>query len=461
MCGLVGVGDFSKRGMAGTESNLFLDLIIAGCVRGKHGTGIVKIDTKGNSDWRKMEGNPFELFNAEGIAAWYDDMKKDYRFYFGHNRHATTGTRSKDHAHPFTQGHITLAHNGTLFQTTNTPNFKDFAVDSEAMAFSISKIGIQETINKTYGAYCIVYWDDKEKTLNLLRNKERPLYIGVDAGWNRMAFASEFGMLAWCAHRNQIKLDVEVLEEDTLYTYSLKSETPKKIPMKKIWVSYGGYDSSGLPFTDGRNSKFYEEHEYLKLGTVWQYLKKGSKHHKQALAQEAREREERIKANLPAVVKQTELKLVANKDELKAPFPKSGKGTDVLQNIDNLFGYHVGDRIGFIIVDYDKIPGDKYLLTGKVVEFKGLDIFMHISAKGPTLDTLLETFKVRGTIRHMRFNLDNTKNDSAHHQMWLSDPEPVFSLMKEEEASLVIDGATGGVIDPFQDPFESDDAKMM
>src|SRR5665647_2146879 len=100
MCGIVGVGDFSKKGIGATESNLFLDLIIADCVRGKHGTGIAKVNLAGACDWRKMEGNPFELFNAEGVGKWYDDISKDHRFYFGHNRHATTGARTTEHSHP-------------------------------------------------------------------------------------------------------------------------------------------------------------------------------------------------------------------------------------------------------------------------------------------------------------------------------------------------------------------------
>ena len=455
--------------MGVTESNLFLDLIIADCLRGKHGTGIVKIDTKGNSDWRKMEGNPFELFGAEGVAKWYDEQTKDYRFYVGHNRHATTGHRGTDHAHPFTQGHITMIHNGTLFATTSTPKFKDFEVDSEAMCYSISQIGIQETINKTYGAYCIVYWNDQEKTLNLLRNHERPLYIAADTAFDRIAFASEVGMLFWCLNRNQVKMTIAELEENVLYTYDLKSSIPKKTPMGKKFASYFPYQKVGQDTAwDKKNDGFYESHEYLKIGVVWQYLKKGSKEHAKAKAQAANEAKD--KKDLPAIVetkgkKQTELKLVASKEASKSspPFLTRAKDKGTLRAIDNLFGYHVGDRISFIIRDYQTIPGDKYLLEGFIREFKGLDVFMHISSKGPTLDTLLETFKVRGTIRHMRFNLDNTKNDEQHHQMWLSDPEPVFEGLSDEEASVIIDNKTGALtsIDPFEDPFEGSDAAIL
>jgi hypothetical protein len=437
-------------------------------LRGKHGTGIIKIDDKGACDWRKLEGNPFELFNSEGTAKWYDNIQKDFRFYVGHNRHATAGSRETKNAHPFTQEHITMVHNGTL---TNTPDMKEFDVDSDAMCASIAKIGVQETINKTYGAYCIVYWDDKEKTLNLLRNHERPMFVGIDPVLERVAFASELGMLWWCLGRNQIKMEVKELEENMLYTFNLKSCVPKKTPMKKVF-SYGNYNFPGSVEYEsfpGGDGKFYEENEYLKLGCVWQYLKKGSKEHARALAQLAAEQkaekekkrlamEEAKGKSLPAIVekskktKQTQLKLMGKKEN-----SKSG----VLRAIDNLFGYHVGDRINFVIRDYQEIPGDKYILEGFMKEFKGLDIFMYISSKGPTLDAILETFKVRGTIRHMKFNLENTRNDKSHHQMWVSDPEVVYEALQEEEASIVIDGKSGLPIDQFEDPFEGSDAAFL
>jgi hypothetical protein len=117
----------------------------------------------------------------------------------GHVRSATIGN-AKDGtlAHPFKFDNIIGAHNGTLAGDWRKPlqdqTKEVFGSDSQAIFYNFAYWGVEETIKNICGAWCLVWWDDDEQTLNMLRNDERPMWTARSKDGN-LYWASEHWMI--------------------------------------------------------------------------------------------------------------------------------------------------------------------------------------------------------------------------------------------------------------------------
>jgi hypothetical protein len=103
-------------------------------------------------------------------------------------------------------------------------------------------------LEKVYGAYACIWFDQKLEKLYLLRNKERTLTIAkTSIGY---VFASEFAMIAAACIRHGLKIDSsESVEEHVLYSIDLSKYdgalTKESVPVKK---------SSPAPLVNGTKS---------------------------------------------------------------------------------------------------------------------------------------------------------------------------------------------------------------
>jgi predicted glutamine amidotransferase len=263
MCGLVGVfGDFSI-----SNDKIFEELLYIDTLRGDDSTGVAFISKKGNPEIAKELGPPIWL-------QWTDHyihcIKRPNLALIGHNRAATRGAVDKNNAHPFTHGHITGAHNGTLLSTTDLIDADKFGTDSEAIVYTMSQIGIEETWKRINGAAAMSVWNKKDMTLHLMTNGERPLCFAYDEKKESLFWASERWMLKGILEKNRVKFNNTFsINPNYMFTFSYdgkvvsaESSELEARPKSQTWHqgrAYGGNYQRGWDDVFGAN--YYDEED--------------------------------------------------------------------------------------------------------------------------------------------------------------------------------------------------------
>ena len=264
MCGLVGIAGK----LVFQDEFTMKRMLLADYFRGPDSTGMAAIRTDGSAIISKVASNPIDLF---GMASFTKALNGNAsRAFIGHNRLATKGGISTVNAHPYHIEHIVGAHNGTLdkesIKALEDKLGESYAVDSMLLFACIAKFGIKKTIELCYegksqqeGAWALVWFDQKEGTLNFLRNKWRPLYYAYEAppekketdkedpiGFQRMFWASEWWMMREAIVSSEKGYTVYTkpgtttgffpFEVDVHYKFDLAAvvEGTKKLPKPKL-----------------------------------------------------------------------------------------------------------------------------------------------------------------------------------------------------------------------------------
>lgn len=226
MCGLVCVVSKLKGGLYNSDVKIFTELLYADQLRGRDGTGII-YNRKDTIKTLKA-ATPSSVFVEHDLYnKAVNEALTSGNFMVGHNRAATKGKLNHQNTHPFRENHISLVHNGTL------PYHKDLAdveSDSMAIAMSFAKIGAKETLKKLSGAFALIWTDSKQKTLNFVRNSQRPLYLISTK--DLFVFVSEKELGHWiCNRNNQPVLSTMEVPVGTLFQFEFgvwdKYETQK------------------------------------------------------------------------------------------------------------------------------------------------------------------------------------------------------------------------------------------
>lgn len=202
---------------------IFKQMLYADALRGWDSTGIACI--KGNNDVKVIKdacsAGPFLFRNQDHTWAFQN------RAFIGHNRWATKGATTAENAHPFTEGHITLAHNGTLRYHRH---LKNVDVDSHAICHSMAEVGHTITLSKLDGAFALIWYNDQTKEIYATRNNERPLAI-VETD-QLYIIVSEKELAHWICARNNVKVTrTTICDPFALYTF--KESKANKIYMDK------------------------------------------------------------------------------------------------------------------------------------------------------------------------------------------------------------------------------------
>jgi hypothetical protein len=286
MCGLVGVLSFANQGLVQSDVKVFTQLWKASSLRGEDGAGVFWVadldtakglankDTGIYTSWLKIRGTPFDLQETEEYkkAEWEFSCS---RFLIGHNRAATTGNISTDHAHPFSHDQITMVHNGTLNSIDGFKAFKKHDTDSIALCHALSEKSPEEVLRGLNGGTATIWYNSSTKTIHIYRNGGRPLYFHRQ--WNRWYIASEWNMLRWILARNdwtvgtqftQKPHEIQPFKENVMYTFTHKDEEPtetevkreffptnKEPPIIHLPVRYRGGNATILPPVVGKINK--------------------------------------------------------------------------------------------------------------------------------------------------------------------------------------------------------------
>lgn len=187
MCGIVGVA-----GKVDTKlMSAFKDMLVVNQLRGTDATGVVRVNGSGGYKWKKSVGTPNFLMETKFFDREIDTAGA--KALIGHCRAKTIGDNTVSNAHPFEFSDIIGVHNGTLRGHYTMERAKDFDVDSEWLYWHINEYGLEETISQldNEGAWALVYWNNKDKTLNFLRNDKRPLWFAHTKDQKAMLWASE------------------------------------------------------------------------------------------------------------------------------------------------------------------------------------------------------------------------------------------------------------------------------
>lgn len=238
MCGIVGMISKNPSGFYMKDAALLDQMLYADALRGDDSTGLFGVTTEGNVHLLK-EASCSTIFMADKK---YDEFQRtmisNMKFVVGHNRSSTKGSITDKNAHPFNEGDITLVHNGTLW---THKHLKDVDVDSHAICHIINERGAQQALNDILGAYALVWYDNKDQSLYLARNKERPLHILET--YTIYYIASEINMLYWLLSRNGISIgekDAKHIPIEIDNLYQIKLGNPKelvKIPLEQLPVT--------------------------------------------------------------------------------------------------------------------------------------------------------------------------------------------------------------------------------
>ena len=208
MCGIVGVaGNTFQRDM-----KIFRDMLIFDQVRGFDSTGVCAVAHNKNTPVveKDLDG-PDNLWNF-GDSLIFDTRgvaRVSNKLMIGHNRAATVGKVIRENAHPFTFGPITGVHNGSLDYWVDLERDEDgseFDVDSKALLKTVAVHGIDHAWKSFYGAASLVWWDERDSSLNFVRNNERPMCFGWNEAGNILLFASEHWMIQTAAERHNLRL---------------------------------------------------------------------------------------------------------------------------------------------------------------------------------------------------------------------------------------------------------------
>lgn len=226
MCGIVGVaGKINSQ-----EREIFKDLLMICQLRGKDATGAICVNEQNEVSIAKAVGTPDNLLDTSSYNRNID--KYTSKVLVGHCRAKTLGSNTKNNAHPFQHGSITGVHNGTLRGNwRGLGDARGFEVDSDFLYHIINENGVEDTIPRLQGAYCLVWWDAETARLNFLRNDERPLWMCWSEDKQTMFWASEAWMLSAVSRRIKIAkfedgASFRSLAEDELWSF----EVDKKLP---------------------------------------------------------------------------------------------------------------------------------------------------------------------------------------------------------------------------------------
>lgn len=224
MCGLAGA---MSNSLTTNEVGIFKDLLNVASLRGSQGAGVAVVQTPFSKNISIEILRTKHIAGALAYSPEFEELVKPrVSTLIGHARLPTKGGLDLDAVHPHRSAHITGVHNGTMHRVAGH-DVKEGESDSALLFKAISEVGIKEAIKESSGAYALVWADEREGTINFLRNNWRPLYF-KNVGWgekniNTLYWSSEQEMLDFVLSRTYKGTNTwdTYLPIDTILSYPL------------------------------------------------------------------------------------------------------------------------------------------------------------------------------------------------------------------------------------------------
>lgn len=221
MCGLFGA--IASRAFSLLDIDAISELGVVSSIRGIDSTGIATIQRakKGKLEIKQRHAvtNPTSFMYAKDTQS----IMKDKFLVMGHARAATIGHVNLANAHPIHEGRFIGCHNGSIQSHAPSKIDEDKLTDSRLLYRAMNGEGLIETLGKiNTGAYALSFIDTYKRTMNFIRNNERPLFMMHTKGRTVTMWASEYRFLEMVSRGSSTVWDNPVfLEPFKLYQYDL------------------------------------------------------------------------------------------------------------------------------------------------------------------------------------------------------------------------------------------------
>ena len=240
MCGIVGMIAAYNNGFTSIEADAFETMLFLDLLRGKDSTGVFGVNYHNNVAIHKKAVHSLDFLNTDEFQNFRTKMIREGMFVVGHNRAATRGNVTDKNAHPFwEEDKIVMVHNGTWRGSHH--KHKNTEVDSEVICHLLATHdSVEEALQKVDAAYALAWYNVKEKSLNFIRNHERPLYRGVTKE-KAILYCSEPATIAYACARSGLVLTAkpEEVEVGVLHKYVLDQEKKEyEFTMTKLDCSF-------------------------------------------------------------------------------------------------------------------------------------------------------------------------------------------------------------------------------
>ena len=358
MCGIVGYISTETNLRASTRARYMAQGLVVDTLRGEDSTGAFfvphNLKENGHPGWCKDVVDGYTFVNSNKYFTDFLGDGSDHYAVIGHNRAGTRGGITLEAAHPFREDPITLVHNGTLHRTNNLPITQAMgkcANDSHTIAKNLVDTPIGELTPQLDGSYALIWHDQRDGTVNIVREPNRPLHIAKIKGQDTLLIASEAEMLYWLCSR--LKMVIEDLATPAPYQH-LKFVQGSIVPEVTEVERYKTF----YPKSQAGNNKWNKdtdpygdlaEGDYVPINPV--------------------SRKATGRAPLPPKFSalNNKVKLLGRSREV----PKIGQ--EQLKEL----GLEVRNRLTFLPVSAMGFDGGKYLVSGWLEDSEGITAIIH------------------------------------------------------------------------------------
>jgi hypothetical protein len=361
----------------------------------------------------KSTGSPYNLFSYADTDKFLGRMVTEFDTVMGHGRYATRGEINAINAHPFQEGHITLAHNGVInnfFSLKDFQKHKGIEVDSHLIAKLIEEEGVENVLPQVEGAFVFMWHDANDNTFNIARNAQRPLWIAKQKNRETITMASEALNLQLIASRNNTALE-QVIEfpHNVIWTFP----AGEIVPQERAFKSY-------VPksYSYGR--------DYTKQDTTF---------------------------ILPPV---STIKPNGGTRSSTTTTPLTDLDEILLDNVQGAGQVVVGESIKFVIDDYNQHNTTKEMsIVGFNESFPDM-IFRTVVPLPIDEKILLSVDYVQGIITSiMPVTMGDQTNRNANFLVFMKEPKFGFDNVDEDEEDLLSEQGTVPLIDMMSQAIEN------